>query len=42
VIVLIPAHERMRTERGIETFGPRCFGYDYDYVPVEELMEGLW
>ncbi len=36
-IVLIPAHERMRTPRGIELFGPRHFGYDLDYVPVEEL-----
>lgn len=38
-VVLIPAHERMRTELGIATFGPRYFGYDYDYVPVEKLME---
>ncbi len=37
-VVLIPAHSRMRTERGIQTFGPRYFGYDYDYVPVEKLM----
>jgi len=37
-IVLIPAHERMRTPKGIEICGPRYFGYDYDYVPVEELM----
>ncbi|MCK4964789.1 MAG: DUF917 domain-containing protein [Dehalococcoidia bacterium] len=36
-IVLIPAHERMRTAKGIEMFGPRHFGYDLDYVPVEEL-----
>jgi hypothetical protein len=36
-VVLIPAHERMRTERGIELFGPRHFGYDLDYTPVEEL-----
>ena len=36
-IVLIPAHERMRTPKGIETFGPRHFGYDLDYVPVEKL-----
>lgn len=36
-IVLIPAHERMRTPKGIETFGPRHFGYDLDYIPVEEL-----
>jgi len=39
-IVLIPAHERMRTPRGIEMFGPRHFGYDLDYVPVEELNRG--
>jgi DUF917 family protein len=36
-VVLIPAHERMRTKRGIELFGPRHFGYDLDYTPVEEL-----
>jgi len=39
-VLLIPAHERMRTERGIATFGPRYFGYDRDYIPVERLMEG--
>ncbi len=38
-VLLIPAHERMRTERGIATFGPRFFGYDRDYIPVERLME---
>jgi len=36
-IVLIPAHERMRTEKGVEMFGPRHFGYDLEYTPVEEL-----
>ncbi len=40
-IVLIPAHERMRTPKGIEMFGPRYFGYDTDYVPVEKLNEGV-
>lgn len=38
-VLLIPAHRRMRTERGIATFGPRYFGYDRDYIPVERLME---
>lgn len=38
-IVVLPAHERMRTPKGIETFGPRYFGYDLDYVPVEELNQ---
>jgi uncharacterized protein len=26
-----------RTERGIALAGPRAFGYEFDYVPVEEL-----
>jgi uncharacterized protein len=26
-----------RTERGLAAAGPRAFGYDFDYVPVEEL-----
>src|SRR5262252_3141936 len=26
-----------RTERGLEVTGPRAFGYDLDYKPVEEL-----
>jgi DUF917 family protein len=26
-----------RTERGIAATGPRTFGYDFDYLPVEEL-----
>jgi DUF917 family protein len=37
-IILVPADERMRVPKGIETFGPRYFGYDYDYVPVEKLI----
>ena len=38
-IILIPAHERMRTPRGIEVFGPRHFGYDLEYTKVEELNQ---
>jgi DUF917 family protein len=26
-----------RTPRGIEVVGPRAFGYDFDYVPIEDL-----
>jgi len=26
-----------RTARGLRAAGPRAFGYDFDYVPVEEL-----
>jgi DUF917 family protein len=27
-----------RTPKGLELFGPRHFGLDFDYVPVEELV----
>jgi len=33
-----PCDPLWRTARGLETAGPRAFGYDLDYVPVEELM----
>lgn len=29
-----------RTERGLLTVGPRAFGYDLDYTPIEELQHG--
>ncbi|MDI3481637.1 MAG: uncharacterized protein PWQ97_1292, partial [Tepidanaerobacteraceae bacterium] len=37
-IVVVPADEKMRTQLGIETFGPKYFGYDEDYTPVEKLV----
>lgn len=36
-VIGIPADEKWRTERGIEVAGPRYFGYEYDYTPIEEL-----
>ena len=33
------APEVWRTEKGLELFGPRHFGLDYDYIPIEELVE---
>lgn len=38
-MVGIPAHPMWRLPRGIEIFGPQHFGYDMDYVPIEELFE---
>lgn len=32
-----PCDPLWRTERGIATAGPRAFGYDLDYTPIEEL-----
>lgn len=29
-----------RTEQGLAVFSPRYFGYDLDYVPIEDLLAG--
>lgn len=39
VMIGIPAHSLWRTLRGIEILGPRHFGFDLDYVPIEELQK---
>ncbi|MTD12771.1 DUF917 family protein [Nakamurella sp. YIM 132087] len=36
VVGVIPSPAPWRTPRGLEVVGPRAFGYDVDYVPVEE------
>lgn len=40
-VVAARAPDVWRTPRGLELFGPRRFGLDYDYVPVEELVRRL-
>ena len=36
-VIGVPAERIWRTARGIKLFGPRHFGFDFDYVPVEKL-----
>jgi hypothetical protein len=36
VILGIPCSPKWRTLEGLKLVGPRYFGYDIDYVPVEE------
>jgi len=36
VVIGAPCDARWRTPAGLELVGPRYFGYDVDYVPVEE------
>lgn len=38
IVVGMPCHPQWRSTKGIETVGPRYFGYDLDYVPIEELL----
>lgn len=41
VIIAFPnAPAQWRTPKGLEVFGPRHFGFDFDYVPIEELQKG--
>lgn len=37
VVVSFPCDPIWRTEAGLQTAGPGAFGYDFDYVPVEDL-----
>jgi uncharacterized protein len=36
-VIAMPCAPIWRSEFGLEMAGPRAFGYDFDYVPVEEL-----
>ena len=40
-VVAMPCHPVWRTQRGLEEAGPRAFGYDFDYVPVEDLASAV-
>jgi DUF917 family protein len=35
------AWEGFRSQEGLEVFGPRHFGFDLDYVPIEDKIEEL-
>lgn len=39
VIVGMPCHPMWRSEKGVATAGPRYFGYEFDYVPLEQLTK---
>jgi DUF917 family protein len=37
-VIAMPCDARWRTPKGLELVGPRYFGYDTDYVPVEKRL----
>lgn len=39
-VVVSRAPDVWRTPRGLDLFGPRHFGFNYDYTPVENLVRG--
>ena len=40
-VIGFPASDLWRTPEAIEALGPRHFGFDIDFVPIEELHSGL-
>jgi len=38
-VIGAPAPGIWRSEKGLELFGPRHFGFNFEYVPVEELVK---
>ncbi|MDT0595481.1 DUF917 domain-containing protein [Glaciecola petra] len=38
-IVAVPAPAQWRSKKGIELIGPRHFGFDFDFIPIEKLQE---
>jgi DUF917 family protein len=40
-ILAAPCDPRWRTDDGLELVGPRYFGYDIDYVPIEERRAAM-
>ena len=39
VFVGVPAPPQWRSEKGVELMGPRHFGFDFDFIPIETLQE---
>lgn len=39
VMVGVPAPAQWRSDKGVELMGPRHFGFDFDFKPIEELQE---
>ena len=39
-VLALPCDKKWRTDEGIATVGPKYFGYELDYVPVEEIAAG--
>lgn len=40
LIIAMPCHPLWRTKKGLELVGPRYFGIDTDYIPIEERIDG--
>lgn len=37
-IISMKAREQFRTVKGLEILGPKHFGFDIDYTPIEKIL----
>jgi hypothetical protein len=40
-VIGLPAPKEWRTDEGLKIFGPRHFGYDIEYIPIEKCFKEL-
>ena len=40
-VIGLPAPKEWRTDEGLKIFGPRHFGYDIEYVPIEKCFKDI-
>ena len=40
-VIGLPAPKEWRTDEGLKVFGPRHFGYDIEYIPIEKCFKEL-
>jgi len=40
-VIGIPCNEKWRSEEGIKVVGPKYFGYDVNYIPIEIRVKGV-
>ena len=38
VLIGLPAADQWRSDMGIELMGPKHFGFDFDFIPIEKLQ----
>jgi len=37
-IIGVPSADQWRSKMGIELMGPKHFGFEFDFVPIEDLQ----
>ncbi len=41
IVIGVPSNERLRTQEALKYIGPRAFGYDIDFIPLEKRVKEI-